>query len=311
MKILGVSLRGKVVLAIAVPVFAVSVFIFLYFPGRQADAADVGLQQRADSLAFVLRSLVEPYLDLDNSEGIEEEFNSVSSDRDLRYIAVVKPDGKVFAQHPQTEDDDQRKIEFVTQMQRTISHKGKLLHVAVPIAPGGGNEVTGTLIAGFSRETILDAKSNSQQAALLVSGIILALGVLIAWLMSASIVNPLQDMSDRLTKVAEDLLAAARAREASAAEEAAAVEETRRTMDMLLTSAQKIADSASVVLGNAERTLDGNREIAERISQLNRHAEKVAEILATIMQIADRTDLLALNAALEGTAARRPRAQPA
>jgi len=57
------------------------------------------------------------------------------------------------------------------------------------------------------------------------------------------------------------------------------------------------------VLGNAERTVNGNRDVAHRIKELNSQAEKVAEILATIMQVADRTDLLALNAALEGTKA--------
>jgi methyl-accepting chemotaxis protein len=57
------------------------------------------------------------------------------------------------------------------------------------------------------------------------------------------------------------------------------------------------------VLGRAERALEGNREIAQRIRELNANAEGVAEILASIMQVADRTDLLALNAALEGTRA--------
>jgi methyl-accepting chemotaxis protein len=49
--------------------------------------------------------------------------------------------------------------------------------------------------------------------------------------------------------------------------------------------------------------VQGNRDVAQRIRELNTHAEKVAEVLATIMQVADRTDLLALNAALEGTKA--------
>jgi methyl-accepting chemotaxis protein len=87
------------------------------------------------------------------------------------------------------------------------------------------------------------------------------------------------------------------------AQGAAEVEETRRTMDLLVSSAQKIADACSAVLANAESTLTGTRHITECINEMNGHAEKVAELLATIMQIADRTDLLALNAALEGTRA--------
>jgi methyl-accepting chemotaxis protein len=74
-------------------------------------------------------------------------------------------------------------------------------------------------------------------------------------------------------------------------------------MEVMLASAQQIAENSSAVLGNAERTVAGNRDVAQRIRELNSHAEKVAEILAAIMQVADRTDLLALNAALEGTKA--------
>jgi len=36
--------------------------------------------------------------------------------------------------------------------------------------------------------------------------------------------------------------------------------------------------------------------VALRIKELDSHAEKAGEILAAIMQVADRTDLLALNA---------------
>jgi methyl-accepting chemotaxis protein len=86
-------------------------------------------------------------------------------------------------------------------------------------------------------------------------------------------------------------------------QQASGIEQTRRTMELVLASAQQIAENSSVVLGNAERTAAGNRDVALRIKELDSHAEKAAEILAAIMQVADRTDLLALNAALEGTKA--------
>ena len=170
------------------------------------------------------------------------------------------------------------------------------IRVVAPLSDGG------TLSVGFTEEAFTEG-GGSMAARPLAAVVALLLFGLAGWFIGGRVTGPMRDVSDRLTKVSQDLLSAARAREASAAEEAAAVEETRRTMDMLLSSAQKIADSASAVLGNAERTLDGNRDIADRIELLNRHAEKVAEILASIMQVADRTDLLALNAALEGTKA--------
>jgi methyl-accepting chemotaxis protein len=74
-------------------------------------------------------------------------------------------------------------------------------------------------------------------------------------------------------------------------------------MELLYESAQQIATQSSDVLGNAERAVHGSQQIGTRIDQLNMHAEKVGEVLATIMSIADRADLLALNASLEGTKA--------
>ncbi len=74
-------------------------------------------------------------------------------------------------------------------------------------------------------------------------------------------------------------------------------------MEMLLRASHTISEAASAVSGNADRGAEGNGEIAGRIEQLKHRMEEVAELLTTIMDIAERTDLLALNAALEGTKA--------
>jgi methyl-accepting chemotaxis protein len=110
-------------------------------------------------------------------------------------------------------------------------------------------------------------------------------------------------VATKLTRLSRDLAGLARSQEAASSQQVSAIDQTRGTMEVMLASAQQIAESSSAVLGNAERTVMGNRDVAHRIKELNGHAEKVAEILAVIMQVADRTDLLALNAALEGTKA--------
>ncbi len=167
---------------------------------------------------------------------------------------------------------------------------GELLHIRAPLKTGNGQ--VGTLVAGFSRRSVFEERSQLQWAAFLTSVIVLIIGVGVSFF----ITRP-------LLRVASELLSAAREQEASMAQGSAEVEETRRTMDLLVASAQQIADRCSAVLANAESTLSGTRHITECINELNVHAEKVAELLATIMQVADRTDLLALNAALEGTKA--------
>jgi methyl-accepting chemotaxis protein len=110
-------------------------------------------------------------------------------------------------------------------------------------------------------------------------------------------------LAKKLTRLSQNLAGLARSQETASSQQVSAIDETRGTMEMMMASAQQIAESSSAVLGNAERTVTGNRDVAHRIQELNNHAERVAEILAAIMQVADRTDLLALNAALEGTKA--------
>lgn len=107
----------------------------------------------------------------------------------------------------------------------------------------------------------------------------------------------------QLNSASEEILATAGGQEKGATEQSAAVEETRRTMESLLASGQHIAEVSETVLGTAERTHKNNEIIAERIGQLSAHTERVGEILQVIKEIAGKSDILALNAALEGAKA--------
>ena len=74
-------------------------------------------------------------------------------------------------------------------------------------------------------------------------------------------------------------------------------------MQSLLDSASHIADTARGVLTNAEQTKETTDAIARRFSALSGHTNRIAEILEVIREIADRSDLLALNASLEASRA--------
>lgn len=103
-----------------------------------------------------------------------------------------------------------------------------------------------------------------------------------------------------ISTAAEQILAVLRDQELAATHQASSVDETQRTMETLLSSAKKIAESAQTVFKSAEKTQENNRTIGERIGELKTHTERIAEILEVIKSIADRSDLLALNASLEG-----------
>lgn len=112
--------------------------------------------------------------------------------------------------------------------------------------------------------------------------------------------------------------------ESTAAEQAAALNETSATTEELARSARQIAASAGSVLELSRRTLEAaqqgqsdatafqaavdrmkqdNRSIAGAVDRLQRRVQQIGRIVELINAVADRSDLLALSAELEGTRA--------
>lgn len=120
-------------------------------------------------------------------------------------------------------------------------------------------------------------------------------------------VTGLNDLIQRIVHTAlhissssEEILVVLQDQELAASHQASGVEETQRTMETLLASARKISDNSKTVFKSAEKTQSNNRTVAERIGELKSHTARISEILEVIKSIADRSDLLALNASLEG-----------
>lgn len=291
----------KVTAAIALPILLVIV-VLGFFLGREQIGLAGRVQERQELGTTLLLAQAVASDRTQGTASMKRVLDATKAHPGLEYAVVVDGAGAELGAFRAPDHDAEREEAAPTDTPVVESRDG-LIHVRVPVPGVAGAAGAATLATGYSRAFVDSETSQSGRKLLIASLLLLVFGLAIALVVGGRVVTPLVGTSNELSDVSGGLVEAARAREASAAEQAAAVEETRRTMDMLLSSAQKIAESASVVLSNAERTLEGNREIADRIEQLNRHAEKVAEILASIMHVADRTDLLALNAALEGTKA--------
>jgi len=106
-----------------------------------------------------------------------------------------------------------------------------------------------------------------------------------------------------LANASAEIYSTAQEQEAAAQQQSSAVEEVSRTMQSLLEAATYISDSAQGVLTNAQRSKETSDLTASKIGELNGHAGRMGEILDVIREIANRSDLLALNASLEGTRA--------
>ncbi len=117
------------------------------------------------------------------------------------------------------------------------------------------------------------------------------------------IVGHIAQSAAQLAGAASEMYAAAQEQEAAAQQQSVGVEEVSRTMESLLVAATHVTESTMGVLTRAERTRETTSRTAERITELSAHASRIGEILEVIREIADRSDLLALNASLEGTRA--------
>ncbi len=101
----------------------------------------------------------------------------------------------------------------------------------------------------------------------------------------------------------EEMLHVLKAQEQSARHQAQRIRQAQLTVAGLFNSSDAIAASAQQVFKVAKETSDQTRQVGERIEDLNQHSGRIAEILHLIRDIADRSDLLALNASLEGARA--------
>lgn len=137
-------------------------------------------------------------------------------------------------------------------------------------------------------------------------------------------VREINEAALRLSSSSNEVLAASTQHESSSTEQAAAIHETTATMEELKHASAQIAENAGAVARVAEETLGAARAgrgaigefiqamqqirrdgiaVGESIAKLTKCVERIGSVVEVIDEIADRSDLLALNAALEGSRA--------
>lgn len=100
-----------------------------------------------------------------------------------------------------------------------------------------------------------------------------------------------------------EIHAATQEQELAVERESASVEQVSNSVVSLATSAESITVAARDVLANAEQTRTTTEGMAVRIGELRAQAEGIDELLELIREVANRSDLLALNGSLEAVRA--------
>jgi methyl-accepting chemotaxis protein len=303
------GLRAKLTSAIVLLNVMFVGFFWFYFPRQQEEMARHTLHERIRDILAGFSSFSPTLMGMEPvalNQALKEFASKSGELSDIAYL-VFAPSGERIRLGFEVERMPKDLAALVVtglegEGEPQIMENANYAQASVPVFDREG-DMAGHMAVGLSLRLIQETRTESRTIALWVSIAFLVVGAVLSWLVSAAIATPILAVAAELDKVSNNLVAAAREQEASAAQEAAAVAETRRSMETLLDSAQQIADRSGEVLGNAERSTGGSQQIASRIGTLNELAENVAELLRIIMQVADKADLLALNASLEGTRA--------
>jgi len=152
----------------------------------------------------------------------------------------------------------------------------------------------------------------------------LAVGTTIAVLLNRAVSGPLRESASVLTTSAAEILAATTQQAAGAAETSSAVAETVATVDEVKQTAEQAAQRARAVSDSAQHAAKAGEagrhaveesvigmaavkaqvdSIAERILALAEQSQAIGEIIATVTDIAEQVNILALNASVEAARA--------
>jgi methyl-accepting chemotaxis protein len=197
---------------------------------------------------------------------------------------------------------------FAEAMERFASH-GELRALARTV-PLRGNEI-GRLSASFNR--MLDILEELARAAETVAEGDLSVELEREGELQAAfrgmlaqlnqIVGRMRETSLEVASAAAEIQALTQHQQAAAEQQSSGVQQVSATVASLADAAQRIASTAQGVLDNAERTVTTTDAMTEKIAALRGHAASVTALLEVIREIADRSDLLALNGSLEATRA--------
>lgn len=293
---------------VTLPVFLVGVLasVGLYFLLASApqEEARRGVEQKAMGLSRVLASMVRPGLEFEDPMALERDLQVSSAEGSTLYALVRRGDGTRMAS---LRAQSAPELKELRRGEGGFIEQDGALHVVLPVT--SGDRTLGWLQAGYSLEDLRASNAKTRTRSLAVAVLLglsaLALGLYMGRSVGSQrrLVADISRTASTLRSAANQILAACNEQAVSTTEQAAAVEETRRTMGSLVEAASRIAESSQNVFENAEQTSQTTRSLSEAIQLLTGQAEKITEISEVIRSISDKSDLLALNAALEGTKA--------
>ncbi len=178
-----------------------------------------------------------------------------------------------------------------------------------------GQVVESAADAHSASQELASAAEQAGSATSQVSGTVqqLAQGTVSQAASTAEVATIMDEMARRVQGVARDSETQARAVASASegvqrlkctlAEMASASESSTASARQVTETAQSGADAVRRAARGIEAIRDSSTQVGERVQEMGRHSEQIGQIVETIQDIADQTNLLALNAAIEAARA--------
>lgn len=191
----GVGIRAKLTLTTSALVACISLSIYVYFPGQFEQRAMAATVDKANTVAVTTAFGAAPLLMFGDVQSTREVFAGAVADDDLIYIVLTDVQGQVFASHGLAValEADYREGDRIT-------NDGTVYRVSAPVEHLG--QTLGRLHIGLSLRAHREATAASRRVVAVMSLVVFALGIGVAFLVASFITRPLADVARAVEGVA-------------------------------------------------------------------------------------------------------------
>ena len=364
------SIKQKLAAAVCLYLFAVGLFLVVFFPAREQGMIDESQREKAQAITEIAARGASAGMVFDDASSVKGALEGLQAVPGVLFAAALKPDGSQFTgfKTEQTNFHMASIKEAISKGAWNAVEDGDVLISASPMI--SGNTRLGNVVVAFDQVQVRSEIAANRWIALGVSAIIFVVGLIgILWIISTIVIKPVKgvvsamdraDLSfqfnsqsadevgdltrsfdrfvasikDTMVQVAEataavasasseisssteQMAAGAQEQTSQAAEVSSAVEEMTKTIVENSKNAVSTAETAKRAKAAAEvggtvvdETVAGMRDIANvvkhsasTVQALGKSSNQIGEIIGVIDDIADQTNLLALNAAIEAARA--------
>ncbi len=319
------SVRFKILAPLGLFVLAIAGFNSLYFPAQEEELINVLFQERLRKAVDTLALGAGISINAGDLEGAEATVDFLKADEHIAFLIVADGDGTELI----TDGDDQRPSELdATSVARLSVGKfiesGHFLVLRDMIR--FGDETLGSATVGLDTSERDRAIRESMTIAFLLSAAVAAFGIgLLLYIQHMtgnlrSIIGQAQRSGIQITSSVTQISATGRQLEAAVNEQAASTNQVVATAKEISATSQELVGTMGEVSTMAEQTAEsadsgqqgitqmeqsmremeeGSSSISDKLSRINDKASNISSVVTTITKVADQTNLLSLNAAIE------------